>query len=142
MTIELDHLAIVGVLTTYARACDERRWDLLDDVFTEDITWAMGDDAVSGRASRIASMRANLDGCGPTQHLLGNFDIEIDGDEATCACYVRAFHMGAGTRSGLTWELFGNYRDRLRRTPGGWRIHRRQMDVRFELGTREVLQPH
>ena len=55
MTIELDHLAIVGVLTTYARACDERRWDLLDDVFTDDVTWAMGDDAVSGRASRIAS---------------------------------------------------------------------------------------
>jgi hypothetical protein len=101
----------------------------------------MGDAEVEGRASRIASMRTNLDGCGPTQHLVSNFDIAVDGDEATCACYVRAFHMGAGARAGLTWELFGNYRDRLRRTPDGWRIFKREMDVRFELGTREVLQP-
>jgi len=136
-----DHRAIEAVLVRYARACDERRWDLLDDVFTDDVVWAMGADEVAGRSSRAASMRSNLDGCGPTQHLVGNFAIDVRGDEATCHSYVRAFHIGAGERSHLTWELFGNYHDRLRRLPAGWRIHHRSMEVRFELGSRTVLGP-
>ena len=136
-----DHLAIVEVLHRYARACDQRQWALMEDVFTEDVVAEVGDITTTGRKARVDGIRSNLGGCGPTQHLLGNFDIVVDGNEATCSTYVRAFHVGAGDRSDLTYEICATYHDRLRRTPEGWRIHHRRMEIPIELGTREVLQP-
>jgi 3-phenylpropionate/cinnamic acid dioxygenase small subunit len=136
-----DHQAITDLLVTYARACDERRWDLLDEVFTEDLDFEAGDVRSKGRQARVDSIRSNLGGCGPTQHLLGNFAISVDENDATCSTLVRAFHVGAGELQHLSYELFGAYHDRLRRTPSGWRIWHRRMEIRFELGTRQVLRP-
>ena len=136
-----DYLAIVNVLNTYARACDDRNWQLLDEVFTEDVTFDAASLHTEGRQERVDSMRRNLGGCGPTQHLLGNFEIVVDGDDAACTSSVRAFHIGAGERSHLTYEMFGRYNDHLRRTTLGWRIYRRRMEVRIEIGTRDVLRP-
>ena len=136
-----DRHAIAAVLVTYARACDERRWDLLEEVFTENVIFEAGDLRTEGRQARVDSIRSHLGGCGPTQHLLGNFAIAVDGDDATCTTLVRAFHLGAGPQQHLSYELFGAYDDRLRRYPEGWRIWNRRMEVRFELGTRDVLRP-
>jgi 3-phenylpropionate/cinnamic acid dioxygenase small subunit len=132
---------VAAVLATYARACDERRWDLFDEVFTEDAVTEAGGVVAHGRAARVASIRRHLGGCGFTQHLLGNQVVHVEGDEATSSVRVRAFHVGAGERSHLTYEVLATYDDRLRRTPQGWRIHHRVMTVGHELGTREVLQP-
>ena len=136
-----DCRAIAGVLVTYVKACDERRWDLLEEVFIEDVTFEAGETRTTGRQARIDSIRSHLGGCGPTQHLLGNFTITVEKDEATCTTLVRAFHVGAADRQHLTYEMFGTYHDRLRRYPEGWRIWHRRMEVHIELGTREVLQP-
>jgi hypothetical protein len=37
--------------------------------------------------------------------------------------------------------MFGMYHDRFVRTPLGWRISYRRIEVFFELGTRDVLRP-
>ena len=89
----------------------------------------------------VPRVRGYLDGCGPTQHLLGNHRVEIEGDEASCACYVRAFHLDRERGSDLTYDMGGEYRDRLRRTPDGWRIHHRTLEVLYEAGSRDVLRP-
>ena len=136
-----DYLAIISVLNTYAKACDDRDWELLDRVFTEDVTFDSATLHTEGRKERVESMRGNLGGCGPTQHLLGNFEITVDRDDATCTSSVRALHTGAGDRSHLTYELFGRYNDNLRRTTLGWRIYQRRMEVRIEIGSRDVLRP-
>jgi hypothetical protein len=136
-----DRLAIMDVLTTYALACDTRQWDLFDRVFTEDLVAEVGTQSSVGRQARVDGIRSNLGGCGPTQHLLGNFRIDVLGDEATCSTSVRALHIGAGERSHLTYEICATYHDRLRRTPEGWRIHHRRMEIPISMGTMEVLQP-
>lgn len=136
-----DEAAISLLLITYARACDERNWDLFDEIFTPDLVSESGGHRFEGRKARVDSIRSNLGGCGPTQHLLGNQRINVDGDEATSSTYVRALHVGAGERSQLTYEICGTYHDHLRRTSAGWRIYRRAMDVNIKLGAAEVLQP-
>ena len=54
---------------------------------------------------------------------------------------MRAFHLGIAEQEGETFEALATYRDRLVRTPAGWRIAARTMDVAVLLGTFAVLQP-
>jgi 3-phenylpropionate/cinnamic acid dioxygenase small subunit len=136
-----DRLAIVDLLTRYATALDHRDWGLLDSFFTEDAEGHFGGPVLVGCEALRRMIRGHLDGCGPTQHLLGNFRIELAGDRAQSVCSVRAFHAGVGAAAGLTYEIFGEYRDALVRLPQGWRVAKRAMRVSQEIGSRDVLGP-
>jgi hypothetical protein len=71
------------------------------------------------------------DRCGPTQHLLGSIQIEIDGDTAVSRSYVQARHQGLGDKSQAIFDTNGEYTDRWERRAEGWRIVRR--DARWDL---------
>ena len=136
-----DRTGIIETVDRYATALDARDWALLDDVFVEDAVGDFGQGEILGRERLRRMIRSMLGGCGPTQHLLGNYVVEIDdgGATARCTCQVRAFHASASPGDDRVYELFGAYRDRLVRTPEGWRIARRQLVIRHELGSRAVL---
>lgn len=135
-------LAIQGVLNRYARGCDTRDWALFDEVFTEDVSVNYGGEfELEGRAGVVEMIRSMLGGCGPTQHLLGNFDIAVHGEQACSACYVRAAHAGLGSESEVYYEVWAEYRDALRLTERGWRIFERHMVVHKEVGSRAILRP-
>ena len=136
-----DWTQIVDVLNEYATALDKKDWARLDHVFAEDATMDYGAWDVTGRVEVVNNIRRYLDGCGPTQHLLGNYEIRIDGDRATARVYVRAYHLGLGDRSDVSYEMFGEYRDELARTPEGWRITRRLGRPSFHLGDMSILGP-
>lgn len=137
----LDRHAIIAVLNSYATCLDTRDWTGLDAVFDPMATAQYGV-RLEGRAAIIDSIRSFLGGCGPSQHLLGNYAIHIDGDNAQAVTKARVIHMGAGTRAGLTpYEAIGVYRDRLALTSEGWRITHRTFDVHISIGDIEVLQP-
>ena len=133
---------IEEVLIRYAEACDRRRWELLDEVFQEDVIADYGNEYhLHGRSQLVAMIRSMLGGCGPTQHLLGNFSITVHGRQADSRCYVRAAHAGRGAHANLQYEVWAGYEDHLVRGPSGWRIARRTMHVWHESGTRGVLGP-
>ncbi len=136
-----DRFAIIALLTRYATAMDSRDWPLLDQVFSEGLVYDAGEWIARSRAEYLGFVRPYLDGCGPTQHLLGNFRIELDGDAATSAVYVRAYHFGTRDLARSVYEMFGEYRDELIRTEVGWRSRHRTLRVWGELGTRAVLRP-
>ena len=129
--------AVVAVVVRCAAAFDRRDWDALDQVFTEDAT-AYG---VEGRPAVVRFIRSFLGGCGPSQHLLGNHQVVVDGNTAKSVAKARVFHVGAGDRSHSTYECFGNYRDDLVLTEAGWRITSRMFEVTITLGDTSVLQP-
>lgn len=130
------------VLCRYARGCDERDWPAMDDVFAEQATADYGGQFhLQGRAAIVAMMRAHLDGCGPSQHLLGDLVVDSDGDAVTSRIYIRAAHRGAGDKAALTYETFAEYQDLWTRAPAGWRIAHRFMKVNYEVGSRELLGP-
>ena len=132
---------IAGVLDAYAEALDRRKWALLDEVFAPQVEFDFGEWVARSREEAVASIRSYLDGCGPTQHLLGNYRIDVEGETARSRVYVRAFHLGVGDAEGKTYEMGGEYRDELRRTEAGWRSFRREGEVFWELGSRDVLGP-
>ncbi|NND69398.1 MAG: nuclear transport factor 2 family protein [Halioglobus sp.] len=134
--------AIQDVLNRYARACDSRDWTLFDDVFTADVSVDYGGVyKLTGRDKVVEMASSMLDGCGPTQHLLGNFDIAVHDDQACCACYVRAVHAGLGTEAEHYYEVWAEYRDALQLTGDGWRIFERNMVIHKEVGSRDILRP-
>jgi len=130
---------IQRALYRIARAMDERDWAQLDAVVAADVSADLGLGPLSGRAALVALMRSFLDACGPTQHLLGNVVIDVDGDEAESRCYVSDLHLGAGERSNLTFSTLGEYHDRWRRLDGVWRLVRRRKLTRAHVGSMAVL---
>jgi hypothetical protein len=136
-----DRDAILRVLYRYADACDRRNFDLFADVFTADWSGDFVGQQIADHSEFLEMVRSNLGGCGPTQHLIGNAAVTVDGDTATATCRVRAVHLDAGERSEVPLEIFGQYDDRLVRTVNGWRIQYRVMTVDFTTGPMDVLKP-
>jgi len=136
-----DWTQIVDVLNGYASALDARSWDGLDEVFADDVFMDFGVWQASSRDEAVEKIRSFLGGCGPSQHLLGNYEIHIDGDRATARVYVRAFHIGRGDRKHLTYEMGGEYQDELVRTSDGWRITRRLGLPHWVQGDASILGP-
>ncbi|MBV6416408.1 MAG: hypothetical protein CMLOHMNK_00969 [Steroidobacteraceae bacterium] len=132
---------IARAIHQFARAMDERDWGALDTVMTEDATADLGMGALGGRANIVEFIRSFLDECGPTQHLIGNLVVDVDGDRATSRCYVRDMHQGAGGKAHLDFSTLGEYHDRwVRRNGKWWMTHRHKLN-HAHLGSIEVLGP-
>lgn len=124
----VDQANIQRVLNRYATSLDSRQWAGLDEVFTADASAHYGVIGHFNGRVAIAGLVAHvLNQCGPTQHLLGNYDIEVVGDNATATCYLQAIHAGIGDFQGKIMTVWGQYRDKLIRTADGWRIVQREL---------------
>jgi hypothetical protein len=132
-----DRDEIVEALAEIAAALDARDWGTVRARFTAD-THAYG---VHGQDALIEQMQAHLGGVGPTQHLLGNHRVVVNGDSARSLTYGRIHHVGAGPMEGSSYECMGEYDDEWTRTSAGWRISRRWFDIRIQIGDFSVLRP-
>lgn len=129
------------VLCRYARLCDERDWSLIGDVFSEDARAEYGGWPLRDCAAILSMLRKHLGGCGPTQHLLGNLQVEMTNGQVHSRISVRAAHRGSAQLRPLYYEAIGEYHDQWELTPAGWRISFRQMCMLMETGSRAVLRP-
>lgn len=131
-----DREQVVETMAELATAIDERRWGEVAATFLPD---AHGYGA-RGRDTIVAVMRAHLDGCGPTQHLLGNHRVRLDGDRARCRAAGRVHHEGAGPMTGQCLDVMGEYEDEWVRVEGTWYLSYRHFDLRIVDGPLEVLR--
>ena len=84
----------------------------------------------------------NLNGCGPTQHLFGNFRIKINGNKAKSKCSAQVGHVGKSPNENETYEMWGEYQDKWKKKADGWKIIERRLIVLNEFGNRDkVLGP-
>ena len=135
-------LAIADVLYRYATALDARDWQLLEQVFAEDAVYAIGAYGECAGPRAIGERLSQLLGAyDATQHLIGNAVIEVDGARARSTSYVRAYHHWIEADGPRTMEVGGVYRDELTRTPQGWRIARRVLDVVWREGVAKIAGP-
>lgn len=108
---------IENLVISYAIALDSRNWNLLITVFHENAIASYGSDQIgiliesTSRDEIIDMCKNNLGGCGPTQHLLGNFRINTRYNNATSKCYVRVFHCGLEPNQNQSYEMMGEYQD-------------------------------
>nr|WP_227464204.1 nuclear transport factor 2 family protein [Nocardioides lijunqiniae] len=133
-----DRAEITDVLVRYTRAIDTGEWDALDTVFAAD---AQIDYTESGGiAAAYAEVKPWLAEMLPAffpkrMHTLGQLDIRVDGDSATCAAY---FHnpmpMADGAGGERIVEFGGIYHHTLARTADGWRSTRLHEEIIWRRG--------
>jgi hypothetical protein len=134
---EIRHLAF-----RYCRALDTKDWALLDDVFVPDATAELGAPTLLTGIEEIRGrIRAALGLLDDSQHLVGNHEIDVDGDTATHRCYLQAQHIRAAADGGPNYLVGGRYDDRLVRTADGWRIVHRTLTVMWTDGNVDVVHP-
>lgn len=126
-------------LIRFARAMDARDWDAVRAIMAPDATGELGTGPLASPEAVIGCIRHYLDGCGPTQHLLGNLLIEVDGERATSQCYVSDMHLGVGDKAHITFSTLGDYHDQWRRIDGVWRMTHRTKVNRAHIGSFEVF---
>ena len=132
-----DRTVIVELLAEFATATDDRDWARIAGLLTDDCR-AYG---AHGPHAVVRRMQDHLGGVGPTQHLLGNHRVTVDGDRACSRTYGRVHHVGAGPMHGSSYECMGEYDDRWIRTDAGWRLSRRSFEIRISIGDFAVLRP-
>jgi hypothetical protein len=125
-----DRLEIQQLLVDYSTAIDQRRFDDLDKVFTEDAY--IDYTALGGIEGRFPEVKKWLSEVLPNfpvyAHMLGNFSVRIDGDAASSRviCF-NPMVLGGDPDKRVDEVLFCGlwYDDEFVRTPQGWRMTRR-----------------
>ena len=143
MTIGIEDLlaerSIYRNMVAFARAMDERDWDAFAEITSDDVTANLGQGELAGRDTIVAFIRSFLDHCGPTQHLLGNVIIDVDGDTAKSSAYVRDMHIGSGAQSDLRFYTLGRYYDDWQKIDNDWRMVRRVKQNPGYVGSLEIF---
>lgn len=121
-----DILAIMDVVNRYGVAIDTKDHALLATCFTPDAVVKYGSRTVAG-ADVAAFVQGATVGRQAMQHLLGSHQVKVNGDTATCLCHLNSTHVFDGGKKIQT--TIGTYRDTLSRTPAGWKIVARSLDV-------------
>lgn len=128
------------LLVRLALAQDAHDWDALAACFAPDATYDHPGGSLDGADAIVARARAALSRLDGSQHLLGTFLIDVDGDEATCTSYFQAQHVKRGAPGGDLLIIAGTYRDRLRRSDGRWQVVHRTQEYRWRDGNPEVTK--
>lgn len=118
----------------YAFLLDAARWkDIPQEIFTEDaVDYHLPDaDPVqtpSGRKELAAFFDEVMPGFVGTQHMMGNFSVQINGDDACSRTYALCAHwLEDNGPQGADWTVAICYDDKWRRTPDGWRVYERRL---------------
>jgi SnoaL-like protein len=122
-----DRFEIQQLLIDYSTAIDTRRFDGLDLVFTPDAY--IDYRAMGGIDGRFPEVKAWLAETLPKffkahAHMLGNFDVRIDGDAASSRTFCFNPMVFEGDENTLMFCGLW-YDDEFTRTPEGWRMTRR-----------------
>jgi SnoaL-like domain len=134
-----DEQAIIDLTIAYTWALDTKQLEELRNVFLPNATASLRGvdcDSVDAIIARIGGSILRLD---RTQHFIGNHQVRVDGDTATCRCQLQSQHVLTGTEGGDNYIVGGTYEDRLVRTEAGWRIAHRVMTQTWTEGNLAVI---
>lgn len=120
MKLELkDHLELIELAARYGNVFDDRDWDRLATLFTDDAAFIVHGHSVGElRLEGLAEIRKfmSVPNVGhPVAHHVTNVEIRDDLDPP-----ILVFKVIAPEPSGMVHSTF--YRDRIVKTPDGWRI--------------------
>jgi hypothetical protein len=139
MSAMSDRDDIIDLTIAYTWALDSKHVELLRDIFLPDATADLRGRQCTGVEEIIQRIGGSLTRFDVTQHLIGNHQVVVDGDSATCRCQLQSQHTRIGFPGGENYKIAGMYLDRLVRTPSGWRIAHRTMQQTWTEGNPQLL---
>jgi len=128
-----DRIELNDLIVRYSYAIDNRDFDALDDIFTEDAI--IDYTAMGGARGTVPETKAYLTAALARftgfQHLVATTIVKIEGDTATARtiCHNPMMMMHKGAEHIFFCGLW--YNDEFRRTDKGWRISHRNEDKSF-----------
>ena len=135
-----DERDIQRELILFARAMDDRDWTAMAEILADDAEGDFGTGRLRGSAAIIELIRGYLDNCGPTQHLLGNVVIDVDGDTAFSRAYIRDVHLRTDADPSVRFYTIGDYQDTWqRRADGTWCLTERVKANRAHVGSLDIF---
>ena len=136
----LARVSIEEQIYTYAIALDEKNWEALNLVFTEDAETSYGtkDSDVpfkcKSRKEIIKMCKEGLANVGVTQHLFSNIRIKIMGDKAISKSSALIQHASKDFAEDKSYEMWGEYSDNWILINDVWKIKNRELIVLKEYG--------
>ncbi len=134
---------VIEAMVRYGRAIDTREYGLLESCFTEDAVIRYSSsfaDEIRGRAALESYLLDTVTTLEATQHLFGNFEVEVTGDQARFRCYVQAQHVRLGTPGGHLFTVGGRYENTaVRGSDGRWRMTLLEFEPTWTGGNPAVL---
>jgi len=124
-----DRIDVTDVLYRYSSSVDKGdsagvRSALADDIWAQ---YGNGDPVEGGDA--LAGWIAEATKTAIWQHhLVNTYHVEVDGDEAKTLSYLTSYQVFEEAPDAATL-LVARYHDELKRTPSGWKISRRVMEI-------------
>ena len=122
----------------YGQALDEKRYELLDEVFLPDarLHYDMSGEAPTSYREMAGQFRSFMVPFLYTQHVFSHPLVELDADRARASCRLIATHVQVPLAGGRNaWTVYGFYEDLLVRTDAGWRIQQRSFKGMHTEGT-------
>jgi uncharacterized protein (TIGR02246 family) len=118
--------AIRDLAVRYALAVDDRDYEALRSMFTDDGCLRASSGPVKGRGREGVTdfLRESLSGRGPTNHLVHGHQISVDFDHPDTATGVVSGHAESMWPEGQM-IIAMRYHDTYRRVGGAWRFHER-----------------
>lgn len=128
--------AVMQVVNDLFVGTDNRNWDLVRASFSEEVLFDMssltGQKPTKMQAKQIvAAWDKGLKALKAIHHQTGNFNVQINGDQATVFCYGTASHY-LPNKSGRNTRVFvGSYDLHLTETRGKWRIDQFKFNFKY-----------
>lgn len=126
-----DRLALADLAAHYAAAVDQREFDRLRQVFTDDCRFDTGRSVREGVDAVIDAMDG-LHRYTATTHVLGQQLVESVDGETHGLTYCTAHHLTAGDgaeHAPTDMVMHIRYHDRFVETDAGWRIAERRLEL-------------
>jgi SnoaL-like domain len=118
----------------YAFLLDAARWkDIAQEIFTDDaVDFHLPESnpprTPRGREELAAFFDEVMVDFAGTQHMMGNYSVQVSGDEATSRTYALCAHwLEDSSSKPADWTVAICYDDKWRRTPDGWRVYERRL---------------
>jgi hypothetical protein len=134
---------IIDVMNQYTTGLDTRNWAMLEATMAPDGQADFGNLAGVGildsPQALVELCRNSLKDLRATQHLQGNYVVNVNGDTAQASCYLQANHFADGLPGGDVFSVWAKYRDDFVRTPNGWKIKKRYLDTIHAAGNMNMF---
>ena len=140
----LARVSIEEQIYAYAIALDEKNWEALNLVFTEDAETSYGTKdsdepfICKSRKEIIKMCEEGLADVGITQHLFSNIRIKIMEDKAISKSSALIQHASKDFTEGKSYEMWGEYSDNWILINDVWKIKNRKLIVLKEYGNMSI----
>ena len=138
-----DYELVTESMYRYGRAVDSRDYSVLRSAFTEDaiVRYSTNfSDDLHGIAALKTYLEDNVTQLSATQHLFGNFEVDVADGKGTFRCCVQAQHVQLGAKGGHLFTVGGHYLNHVVRCDDGlWRMTLLTFEPTWSGGNTEVL---